>query len=991
MSRYRSFVLFIIFFLLFGAPPSLSQTVSHSYYLLIPPFKAHTAFPFLVKGLQQVLIDELNRITERPVVKRELVNQFLKEQVPGDKSVPIFHAHVPNLTEHFNAENVLLIMFNEKHGNVAIDIRYVENTTGNTIKKEMIAGLLRDFPKLEKDTINATLRVLGLLDGVQSQERSTERSPCLLEGVAFLGNGLDYRDNDDFENAADYFRRAISADLNLKSAQHQLKSLYKQAEEKLADAANIGMVYLKGGNSEKAAYYFADALSAKKSTTKALIGMGKIYLEKNELEKGARSLQKAITLNKNNAESFLQLARLYNAQKKYPEAISLIEQAIKIDSKNLSINLVAAELYETLQEFDKAIQHYIQVARTFKKDLDIENCLHYLRKIKRLSPRNATPYFIEGDLRFSLGNYQEASKLYEIGKKIAPDNDEVYQKLAFAYQKIKKSENAKKAFEKALELNPANVAAHIGMGDLNSEEQRYDQAIDHYLKAKELAPQNKQAVMKVGKTYSAKNENDKALTELSEFLEQQGKAAGDSLTMLEAHKLMANICRKNGDLKKAKRHLEKAIEIDPDDVSAYGALGMVEVNLGDDKKAQEVLAIAKLLDPDFNITSKKVSFNQKLTAEHNHDILQFVKSFPSNPPEKIACLMINRDINKPNILSQIRSRIGFFYEDWQSLSNQLANSLSTRYRLVPSILIDTVTKQPPYNNIIIDDIDNDSFMSRLCDVLQTESIFIFRFEKNKRSEDKNISVHSILFDKSQKRWNNSLAFPYPEKSLQKVNWPFIILLSCILLAVLVYWLMYLHQGFGNLKVYIEKDQKQSAFFSFKLSKNSNVDLTQIKRSLNKGIKERRYSKKAKFGRKTEKFMIEKNCRFNNIHAGHYFLYLYGVMLDTAENQIGNYQITKEVNINKGKISKLIYDIRPKTAYVGIQIMDGKQPALGAEVSIKKTLGSKYVKNERGVFFDLEPGNYSLLIHHKSKAFSKKITIPSVDSYEFAINLGDNIQ
>jgi hypothetical protein len=263
-------------------------------------------------------------------------------------------------------------------------------------------------------------------------------------------------------------------------------------------------------------------------------------------------------------------------------------------------------------------------------------------------------------------------------------------------------------------------------------------------------------------------------------------------------------------------------------------------------------------------------------------------------------------------------------------------------------------------------------------------------EKLESPEGEKFNIHGYLFDRSKRRWNGSVAFNYPEKSLRKINWPFSILILLLIVGGVTYGYIYLGQGFGNLQVYIERDPKASAFFSVKVSKNPNVDLTKMKRSLNKDIEGRKYSRKAKFGSHTEKSMVEKDCLFEKLHVGHYFVYLYGVILDSINKQIGNYRLTKEVDIEKGKTSELTFDLMPKTAYVEIKVMEGESPARGAEISVKGKPGAKYIRDEKGVFFDLEPGQYVLLIYYKNKKFSKKINLPSIDKYEFTINLGGKV-
>jgi len=271
------------------------------------------------------------------------------------------------------------------------------------------------------------------------------------------------------------------------------------------------------------------------------------------------------------------------------------------------------------------------------------------------------------------------------------------------------------------------------------------------------------------------------------------------------------------------------------------------------------------------------------------------------------------------------------------------------------------------------------------------STFFYQVKRIDPPEDKlNFRIHGELFDSSKRRWNGSVALTYPEDPLRKINWPFCIVVLLLVIAGVAYGVIYFRQGFGSLQVYIERDREASAFFSVKASQNPNVDLTKMKRSLSKGIAGRKYSRKAKFGSHTEKSMVEKDCLFEKLHVGHYFVYLYGVLLDASGNQIGNHQLTLEVDVADGKTAKLTFDLLPKTAYVNAQVMNGEEPATGAEISIKGKPGAKYIKDEQGVFFDLEPGKYVMLIHFKNKKFSKKINITSIDTYNFTVNLGGRV-
>ncbi|RLA92866.1 MAG: hypothetical protein DRG25_05550, partial [Deltaproteobacteria bacterium] len=667
-----------------------------------------------------------------------------------------------------------------------------------------------------------------------------------------------------------------------------------------------------------------------------------------------------------------------------------IERAAKINAANLSFNLVAGEVYEKAERKEDAVKYYTWVARFYKKELDVQNCLKYLEKIRQLDPQEVTPFLIEGDLKVSLGNYQGAVKVYKMGRDLAPDSDEIHQKLAFVYQQLGDTKKAREGFQKALALNPENVNAYIGLGDISREEKKYDEAIKHYSQAKKIAPKNGEARIKLAETYKEAGKLNKASEEIEEVFDIG--TGFSSPNLLKAHYLMADILSKKGDFKKAKIHLEKAIEIDPDNVSAYEALGMVENALGEKEKAQNALEMAKLLGLKKPI--KKPSLPKEKTeiiSGLNVDFVQFIQTFPVNPPNETAPIAVNRDIMKPSFFSRFKAQIGFTRKDWEVIYEDFTKALSVQYKLVTPTIIETTLAKKPFNQMSIKDLDDDNFMSLLCEALKAESIFFFRVESSESREDeKKFNIHGYLFDRSKRRWSGSITVTYPGKSLRKINWPFSIFFFLFLMGGLTYGYIYLRQGFGDLQVYIERDPKASAFLSVKVSKNANVDLTKMKRSLNKGIEGRKYSREAKFGSHTEKSMVEKECLFKKLHVGHYFVYLYGVILDSTNRQIGNYQLTKEVDIEKGKTSELTFDLMPKTAYVEIKVMEGELPARGAEISVKGKPGAKYIRDEQGVFFDLEPGRYVLLIHYKNKKFSKKISLPSIDNYEFTINLGGKV-
>ena len=181
----------------------------------------------------------------------------------------------------------------------------------------------------------------------------------------------------------------------------------------------------------------------------------------------------------------------------------------------------------------------------------------------------------------------------------------------------------------------------------------------------------------------------------------------------------------------------------------------------------------------------------------------------------------------------------------------------------------------------------------------------------------------MIEKKSMRRWENGVTIPYLKGEIIVLNFPLLIIIFFLMVATGIYVLAYMTSGTGSLKVIIEKDPKSQAFFSVKLSKKANENLTQMKKQLVKGMEDKKYDKKTSYISKYEQSMVLKEADFKKIHAGSYYVYLYGIFEAGMDHrQIGNYQMTKDVKIAKDKVAKVIFDLRPTTSYTEIFLHDG---------------------------------------------------------------------
>lgn len=198
---------------------------------------------------------------------------------------------------------------------------------------------------------------------------------------------------------------------------------------------------------------------------------------------------------------------------------------------------------------------------------------------------------------------------------------------------------------------------------------------------------------------------------------------------------------------------------------------------------------------------------------------------------------------------------------------------------------------------------------------------------------------------------------------------------------------------GELMVVIDQessDEDVETFFCIKVSKKSNEDLTKIKNRLKSEIeRKKKYSRRAKIGSKYEKSMVARTALFKWLPSRKYHVYLYGIIMSRfGKDQIGNYQMSQPVAVKMGRRANMTFDLAPKTSYVEFFVYDGTAIAHMAEVYVKEKGVGKYQKDgDQGVFFYLEPGEYTIFVRYGEKELIETIHVPERnDNYMFTFNM-----
>ena len=161
--------------------------------------------------------------------------------------------------------------------------------------------------------------------------------------------------------------------------------------------------------------------------------LGKIYLSMGKLAEGILALEKAIKMNVLNNDLKIDLAMSCFSNGKFEEGEAIIDGIVKGNPTDLNLVNIA-NIYLERNDIDKTGNYLKRTIQPIKETIPVfNNYAVALRKANR---------------------YDEAAEIYLKCIKIDPNSDALHFNIAVMYMKTGNLEEAKKAVDKSLKLNP---------------------------------------------------------------------------------------------------------------------------------------------------------------------------------------------------------------------------------------------------------------------------------------------------------------------------------------------------------------------------------------------------------------------------------------------------------------------------------------------------------------------------------------------------------
>lgn len=285
---------------------------------------------------------------------------------------------------------------------------------------------------------------------------------------------------------------------------------------------------------------------AEKAAMDQLIELG--YIEKPE-ENIAVQIEKTVDENR------YYLSRVLMNKDKHSEALPLLGELYHKDEKVIRYAFQYAKCLDALGRTDEAsevVELIIAGEEAASGEITEAEAGENSDLKPAVKPKREYPqlYLLKGTLEYARGNNEVALEYLFKAEQSDPRLPQLHQQLGNVYLKMRRIDEAERAFLKALEIDPESHIAHLGLSEVMMRKKDYESAASYALDSVGLLYHNPRAHLNLGIV----------LAKLGMY-ERAAQALEVSVAIvpgiMRAHRLLAYIYMvKLRDQEKADRHIE---------------------------------------------------------------------------------------------------------------------------------------------------------------------------------------------------------------------------------------------------------------------------------------------------------------------------------------------------------------------------------------------------------------------------------------------------
>lgn len=248
------------------------------------------------------------------------------------------------------------------------------------------------------------------------------------------------------------------------------------------------------------------------------------------------SLNQVLGLDAQKKEAHFTLGQVYFRTQRYDLAVSSLNRALEIDpdydqALNQLVEVYAAsnqpirriETMSRIAEKNRNAELWFNIGNLYAENSNNAQAVVSFRKALEIDPEFALAQYRLAFMLYDQGNYADAIEYLEFAANQYPDNDLISRRLALAYQRSGRIDDAITRYEAAIASNPQSVQAYLNVVSLYRikasdagtpavTQEMNRKAIELMNRLKTAAPDNALSYLNLASIYLAQNDNTNAET-----------------------------------------------------------------------------------------------------------------------------------------------------------------------------------------------------------------------------------------------------------------------------------------------------------------------------------------------------------------------------------------------------------------------------------------------------------------------------------------------
>lgn len=391
--------------------------------------------------------------------------------------------------------------------------------------------------------------------------------------------------------------------------------------------ANVGDAYLARAEVDKSRQAFEAAYAANPKDVMVLVGLARSKLFAGEPDAALVDADAAIALDPDTAEAYALKADIYSSQGNFQEALTALENAVKAEPRAINYHFALVSLLLRQDRFEDAEQRleqmktvgaahpstlYLKAFVDFRKDL-VAEARDSVEEVLRLVPGHLPAELLAGSVYLRLNDHVRAQAHLERVLARAPGQPLARRLLAASMLATGNTARAREIMEPLLTAEVDDSATLTLAGQIHLAGGDFERASDYFAKVSAASPEDVGARTRLGVARLAGGDSERAFADLeaaSALDDEMGESdialilahlrAGDLDKAMAAqqqlerkqpenpqtHNLKGGILLAGQDLQGARTAFDRAMELDPDFISAAVNLARLDLAAGEVETAK---------------------------------------------------------------------------------------------------------------------------------------------------------------------------------------------------------------------------------------------------------------------------------------------------------------------------------------------------------------------------------------------------------------------